>query len=208
MNKPIDTYRAPLHGWTCFHCGEEFSIVKQKSLHAATEAAREHFGSHPDAEPLCKLSMWEQRELAERVRAAEESEIEALAARDHASEEAAMAIGRLADLPRLFPGALSPHDIWVQFDALEGRAEAAEAIVHEASKVAPGLIERARDIVCTVPDPEPHQSQKKRQRLVAEVLCHCDMTDGFCTPRNKEDCRCWRLAAEALRMLGNYGCFR
>lgn len=38
------TYNAPRHGWTCFHCGETFH----------TEVgARLHFGETPQAMPEC-----------------------------------------------------------------------------------------------------------------------------------------------------------
>ena len=41
-----DTYSAPPHGWTCFHCGVSFH---------ATAAAREHFGPRPTSTSACKL---------------------------------------------------------------------------------------------------------------------------------------------------------
>lgn len=41
-----DTYPAPAHGWTCFHCGETFMSIGN---------AREHFGAKPDAVPGCML---------------------------------------------------------------------------------------------------------------------------------------------------------
>lgn len=42
--EPNDTYEKPLHGWTCFHCGETFT--KEGS-------ARNHFGAVPTAQPGC-----------------------------------------------------------------------------------------------------------------------------------------------------------
>jgi hypothetical protein len=39
-----ETYEAPAHGWTCFHCGETFRTVG---------AARDHFGVTPTAQPGC-----------------------------------------------------------------------------------------------------------------------------------------------------------
>jgi hypothetical protein len=41
-----DTYPAPAHGWTCFHCGETFTTVG---------SARDHFGSTPSATPGCVI---------------------------------------------------------------------------------------------------------------------------------------------------------
>lgn len=53
-----DTYEAPAHGWTCFHCGETF---------LAQSEARIHFGAQIDAEPACRLNKSE-RKLAGTVR--------------------------------------------------------------------------------------------------------------------------------------------
>jgi hypothetical protein len=41
-----DTYEAPPHGWTCFHCGETFTKVG---------SARDHFGATPMAQPGCMV---------------------------------------------------------------------------------------------------------------------------------------------------------
>ncbi len=38
---------------------------------------------------------------------------------------------------------------------------------------------------------------------IAETLCVCDMTDGFCLPRNKPQCRCWKLARAVYRTIGD-----
>lgn len=45
-----DTYIAPEHGWTCFHCGETF-------MHEYT--ARLHFGKTPNLEPACQIKAGE-----------------------------------------------------------------------------------------------------------------------------------------------------
>lgn len=37
---------------------------------------------------------------------------------------------------------------------------------------------------------------------VAECLCVYDMTDGFCTPKTKDRCACWRKAEELMRSSG------
>lgn len=51
------------------------------------------------------------------------------------------------------------------------------------------------------------EQQRRSERqpalaLVAEELCVCDMTDGFCTPRNKDMCKCWDRASTLLHESG------
>ena len=46
MSAP-ETYPAPAHGWTCFHCGETFH---------SPGGARDHFGFDPAATPACLLT--------------------------------------------------------------------------------------------------------------------------------------------------------
>lgn len=40
----------PVHGWTCFHCGEHFP-----STFAGQQAARHHFGDSPVHDPACHI---------------------------------------------------------------------------------------------------------------------------------------------------------
>jgi hypothetical protein len=47
-----DTYIAPPHGWTCFHCGEHFAGTRAGALEA-----RMHFGGDPDAQPGCLIKL-------------------------------------------------------------------------------------------------------------------------------------------------------
>jgi hypothetical protein len=45
-----------------------------------------------------------------------------------------------------------------------------------------------------------------RLMRVAESICSCLLTDGFCAPKHKPDCRCWaaaRAAMEGLRSQSN-----
>lgn len=42
-----------------------------------------------------------------------------------------------------------------------------------------------------------------RLMRVAESICACVLTDGFCIPKNKPDCRCWTAARAAVEGLGN-----
>lgn len=47
----------------------------------------------------------------------------------------------------------------------------------------------------------PGEEQPYIRRRIAETLCNCALTDGFCAPHNKLDCQCWRLAKEIERWL-------
>lgn len=38
---------------------------------------------------------------------------------------------------------------------------------------------------------------------IAESICSCLLTDGFCGPKNKPDCRCWIAARAAVNGLSN-----
>ncbi len=140
--KPIGTYPVPRHGWTCFHCGEHFGPLAQ-------DAARAHFGQTPDETPECiDRATSSYQDLVRRVREAEHIMRQALDARVTAEEAEEVAQGTLASIPHLFPGARSPRDAWNQFDSMQGRTIAAEAIIAEAKKLAPDAITRAREIVC------------------------------------------------------------
>lgn len=62
-----DTYTAPAHGWTCFHCGETFP---PHGIHVIR--AREHFGTTPDYQPGCVLKLnAEDRVLLTKLRSVE-----------------------------------------------------------------------------------------------------------------------------------------
>lgn len=36
---------------------------------------------------------------------------------------------------------------------------------------------------------------------IANTICACHMTDGFCMPRNNSACHCWKLALSVQRSL-------
>jgi hypothetical protein len=38
---------------------------------------------------------------------------------------------------------------------------------------------------------------------IAENICSCLLTDGFCAPKNRPDCRCWIAARAAVQGLEN-----
>jgi hypothetical protein len=49
------------------------------------------------------------------------------------------------------------------------------------------------------------QPAKTNWRLlrIAEQICSCLLTDGFCGPQNRPDCRCWTAARAAVQGLEN-----
>lgn len=42
------TYKVPVDGWVCFHCGERFTKIG---------SARDHFGHTPQAKPACVIKL-------------------------------------------------------------------------------------------------------------------------------------------------------
>jgi hypothetical protein len=78
--RTADTYPMPLHGWTCFHCGETFKTVG---------AARDHFGFDPSSEPACRIKVGAERGLVMALRKAEQELAEAWNAIHNESTEAA-----------------------------------------------------------------------------------------------------------------------
>ena len=66
-----DTYPAPEHGWTCFHCGECFTTRNE---------ARDHFGMDGDidATPACRIPAEHVRAELRRYRVVE-SELRGIA---------------------------------------------------------------------------------------------------------------------------------
>ena len=59
----MDTYNAPQHGWTCFHCGETFTTLG---------SARDHFGFDPSADAGCRIKIGAERGLLMALRKAED----------------------------------------------------------------------------------------------------------------------------------------
>lgn len=117
-----DTYLAPEHGWTCFHCGETFKTLGP---------ARDHFGGSIDAEPGCliRVQAGEERGLQMALREAED-EIRRL--RDDIGGEISSTLGfhiRLEahlDSYAPFRGCRSIKEVFDLYDSMEGRALAAE----------------------------------------------------------------------------------
>jgi hypothetical protein len=125
-SNPADTYMAPSHGWTCFHCGETFHVEAQ---------ARGHFGPTPEAEPACLIragavarvprSDWPDIYLLREL----EAEIERLrnnAASDFSETYYARLGVDIRQTGPAFKDCRTLRDVFNLYDSMEGRALAAE----------------------------------------------------------------------------------
>ncbi|MCF8533852.1 MAG: hypothetical protein K9G48_12670 [Reyranella sp.] len=109
----------PAGGWPCFHCGEVFTTV---------ETAREHFGYELYQEPGCVLKLLPgERGTLARLRAAEDDVARLTAANEQMDHEVGCYHSMTAELGRLFKGAGTVHQAWLELEAMEGRALSAEA---------------------------------------------------------------------------------
>lgn len=135
-----DTYQAPAHGWTCFHCGETFTTPG---------SARDHFGAEPSAEPGCmvRVQVGQERGLLVALRKAEQLIAELRANNEQMDHEVGCYHANERDLQRYF-GAKTVFGAFLVLDSMEGRALAAEAILKAAEVLAPEVITQARDEVC------------------------------------------------------------
>ena len=59
LDDETDNYPMPLGGWTCFHCGENFTTYG---------LARDHFGDQPEDGVACKIKVGEERGLVMELR--------------------------------------------------------------------------------------------------------------------------------------------
>lgn len=115
-----ETYLQPVHGWTCFFCGDTFMHERQ---------ARIHFGATPEQRPGCLLRI----EPGERplLRALRFAQDENARLRDEIdSEFAAEYHSRIAgDIRSIaaFKTCSTLRDVFNLYDHWEGRAIAAEA---------------------------------------------------------------------------------
>lgn len=117
MTAAAEVYGAPLHGWTCFHCGETFHTPG---------AARDHFGPTPASAPGCIIKAGEERGLLMALRKAEATADDAVKQRELAEQDARAAHAEAVEVLQLVPGAANAHDVRCHLDSLEGRALAAE----------------------------------------------------------------------------------
>ena len=77
-----DTFTMPVHGFTCFHCGETFTTPG---------SARDHFGFDPSADPACRIKIGAERGLVMALRKVEKELSDAWRAIHEESTEAAKA---------------------------------------------------------------------------------------------------------------------
>jgi hypothetical protein len=121
----MDDHRkiAPPCGWHCFHCGDVFHTQ---------EDAENHFGIFGetldgDWDPAC-IQRLNYSEKA--LRAALMDMFRELEAEREAGHEMGEILSHLQGLPdelaRLFDGARTPHQAWLKWESMEGRALAAE----------------------------------------------------------------------------------
>jgi len=73
-----DTYSMPMHGWTCFFCGETFTTPG---------AAADHFGGELLSDVACRIKAGEERGLLMALRRAE-TELARYRAEDSDSDRA------------------------------------------------------------------------------------------------------------------------
>lgn len=136
-----DTYTPPEHGWTCFHCGENFPGTR-----AGEKAAREHFSKTPLLPPECLEAASPARKLARRARLAEarvrsaEREYENLLNTHLALAEEMRQLRRVLNASRFGNSLMAA-------DALQGRVLAAEAVVEYIAQRFPNIVQKARQSV-------------------------------------------------------------
>ena len=127
-----DTYPMPLHGWTCFFCGENFMTEG---------AARDHFGADPDQKPGCleKVRPGEERGLLMVLRDAQDENAGLRKQIAELEYDAASYHDAVFELQRRFGGARTVREAWNRFDAMEGRALVAE----EMERIGQGRLRNA-----------------------------------------------------------------
>ena len=126
--KASGTYPMPKHGWTCFHCGENFGNPN---------LARAHFGPTPASQPACVLI--QERGMLYELREHEARHSELLDRATRAEERADVLEQEMEEYRRAAK-ADSCHQLRMNIDGLEGRALAADSIIRALRARAPELI--------------------------------------------------------------------
>lgn len=134
MNEPAteETYTAPAHGWTCFHCSETFTTIG---------AARDHFGTGQDAKPGCilKVELGGERGMLMEIRKVEAENSRLRMDIENESSSTVVYNSKLErdiNAFRPFRGCRSLWDVFNRFDSMEGRALAAEELATAAKDMA------------------------------------------------------------------------
>lgn len=124
-----DTYPAPKHGWTCFHCGETFPPTLDGQVRA-----RVHFGTTPDFAPGCieKLNA-EERSLLRRLRSAqaENDRLRAEAQDEFRQRYYSYVASDIRATAGAFRDCSTLRDVFNLYESMEGRALAAEERIVE-----------------------------------------------------------------------------
>lgn len=116
-------YPMPKDGWTCFHCGENFTTWG---------SARDHFGTTPDKTAACVIKLGDERGLVMELRKAEEmadQQMERALQAERETETAQCRISSLSDAMhsfKPFKKCDSINEIFFLYDSMEGRALASE----------------------------------------------------------------------------------
>src|SRR5258707_1218387 len=118
-----ETYPMPKDGWTCFHCGDNFTTPG---------AARDHFGGEPKTLAGCQIKAGQERGLLMELRKAEARAIEweerAIIAEAEVESLEYRVEGQLSEIRsyKPFSKCRSIREIFNLYDTMEGRALAAE----------------------------------------------------------------------------------
>lgn len=136
MAEGDDSYPMPAHGWTCFHCGETFT---------KPGSAADHFGDDPSQRPGCvmKLANGDRGLIMELRKAVRQGQ--RLADRN---ENLEYQLGTAAHGYQRIAGARNGHEAFMAYDAMEGRAITAEAIVADMLRRVPAMVDASRHRVC------------------------------------------------------------
>jgi hypothetical protein len=123
------TYPKPPHGWTCYHCGETFTVWG---------AAEDHFGKNPSATPACLIKVGEELGLVMALRKAEALAEEYASRMRIAEDQVEVLEGQLSDFQRVtkFRDA---QEVRNHLDVLEGRRITHDVVIDAFREKAPEI---------------------------------------------------------------------
>lgn len=119
MKSERNTYPQPPHGWTCYHCGETFTVWG---------AAEDHFGKTPQQKPGCllKVQYGDEMGLLMELRKSEAHANDLLNRARDAEREAETLACQLAAFTEIAPNA---NDLRMKLDSMQGRVVTANALI-------------------------------------------------------------------------------